>query len=111
MQPSNCPRGPSRTRTMRELSSTTIVGVLELLRANQDTTKRSKSSLPGPSSLCQPSRWKVMQTELPIRTARRMPANFPGKYEHRVITGGIGHNLPQEAPKEFAKAIIDAGQL
>ncbi|RCW87898.1 alpha/beta fold hydrolase [Phyllobacterium bourgognense] len=32
---------------------------------------------------------------------------FSGKYEHRVITGGIGHNLPQEAPHPFAEAIID----
>jgi pimeloyl-ACP methyl ester carboxylesterase len=34
-------------------------------------------------------------------------AKFTGKYEHRTITGGIGHNLPQEAPREFAQAIID----
>ena len=32
---------------------------------------------------------------------------FSGRYEHRVITGGIGHNLPQEAPQAFAKAVID----
>ena len=32
---------------------------------------------------------------------------FSGKYEHRVITGGIGHNLPQEAPEAFAQAVID----
>jgi pimeloyl-ACP methyl ester carboxylesterase len=32
---------------------------------------------------------------------------FTGKYEHRTITGGIGHNLPQEAPNAFAKAIVD----
>jgi pimeloyl-ACP methyl ester carboxylesterase len=32
---------------------------------------------------------------------------FSGKYSHRVITGGIGHNLPQEAPQAFAKAVID----
>jgi pimeloyl-ACP methyl ester carboxylesterase len=32
---------------------------------------------------------------------------FSGKYEHRDITGGIGHNLPQEAPQAFAQAIID----
>lgn len=31
---------------------------------------------------------------------------FTGKYEHRTITGGVGHNLPQEAPQAFAKAII-----
>ena len=32
---------------------------------------------------------------------------FSGRYEHRVITGGVGHNLPQEAPQPFAQAIID----
>jgi pimeloyl-ACP methyl ester carboxylesterase len=32
---------------------------------------------------------------------------FTGKYEHRTIRGGIGHNLPQEAPKEFAQAVTD----
>jgi pimeloyl-ACP methyl ester carboxylesterase len=32
---------------------------------------------------------------------------FYGKYEHRTIAGGIGHNLPQEAPQAFAQAIID----
>jgi pimeloyl-ACP methyl ester carboxylesterase len=36
---------------------------------------------------------------------------FTGKYEHRVIEGGVGHNLPQEAPQAFAQAIIDAGHL
>jgi hypothetical protein len=35
-------------------------------------------------------------------------SKFTGKYEHRVIEGGIGHNLPQEAPQAFAEAIIDA---
>jgi pimeloyl-ACP methyl ester carboxylesterase len=34
---------------------------------------------------------------------------FSGKYEHRVIGGGVGHNLPQEAPQAFAQAIIDVG--
>lgn len=33
---------------------------------------------------------------------------FSGKYSHRLIKGGIGHNLPQEAPKAFADAIIEA---
>jgi len=32
---------------------------------------------------------------------------FSGKYVHRTITGGIGHNLPQEAPKAFADAVIE----
>jgi pimeloyl-ACP methyl ester carboxylesterase len=32
---------------------------------------------------------------------------FSGKYEHRTINGGIGHNLPQEAPQAFAEAVVD----
>jgi pimeloyl-ACP methyl ester carboxylesterase len=32
---------------------------------------------------------------------------FSGKYDHRLITGGVGHNLPQEAPQPFAEAVID----
>jgi pimeloyl-ACP methyl ester carboxylesterase len=36
---------------------------------------------------------------------------FTGKYEHRNITGGIGHNLPQEAPQAFAEAVIDVAKF
>jgi pimeloyl-ACP methyl ester carboxylesterase len=32
---------------------------------------------------------------------------FTGKYWHRLVTGGIGHNLPQEAPQEFTQAVVD----
>lgn len=32
---------------------------------------------------------------------------FAGRYAHRTITGGVGHNLPQEAPQAFADAVID----
>jgi pimeloyl-ACP methyl ester carboxylesterase len=32
---------------------------------------------------------------------------FSGKYTHRTIKGGIGHNLPQEAPQAFAQALVD----
>jgi pimeloyl-ACP methyl ester carboxylesterase len=35
---------------------------------------------------------------------------FTGKYVHRVVTGGIGHNLPQEAPQAFAEAIVEAAK-
>lgn len=38
---------------------------------------------------------------------RSYAAKFSGKYESRIITGGIGHNLPQEAPRAFAQAIVD----
>jgi pimeloyl-ACP methyl ester carboxylesterase len=35
---------------------------------------------------------------------------FTGRYEHRLVSGGIGHNLPQEAPADFAQAVIDVDE-
>lgn len=35
---------------------------------------------------------------------------FTGKYLHRLVKGGVGHNLPQEAPAAFAQAVIDVGK-
>jgi pimeloyl-ACP methyl ester carboxylesterase len=35
---------------------------------------------------------------------------FSGSYAHRLIKGGVGHNLPQEAPRAFAQAVIDVSQ-
>ena len=32
---------------------------------------------------------------------------FSGRYAHRIITGGIGHNLPQEAPDAFTQAVVE----
>ena len=32
---------------------------------------------------------------------------FSGRYAHRIIEGGVGHNLPQEAPQAFAQAVMD----
>jgi pimeloyl-ACP methyl ester carboxylesterase len=36
---------------------------------------------------------------------------FSGKYAHRVIEGGGGHNLPQEAPQAFAQAVIEVDRF
>ena len=36
---------------------------------------------------------------------------FSGKYAHRIIKGGIGHNLPQEAPRAFAEAVVEVVEL
>jgi pimeloyl-ACP methyl ester carboxylesterase len=36
---------------------------------------------------------------------------FSGKYEHRLVEGGIGHNLPQEAPQAFAQAVVDVNSF
>jgi pimeloyl-ACP methyl ester carboxylesterase len=38
-------------------------------------------------------------------------AKFTGPYEHRLIEGGVGHNLPQEAPEAFARAVIDVDRF
>jgi pimeloyl-ACP methyl ester carboxylesterase len=45
----------------------------------------------------------------PHPEASAYAGKFSGKYEHRLIGGGAGHNLPQEAPQAFAQAIIDVG--
>src|SRR5580704_5589229 len=43
----------------------------------------------------------------PHTDATAYAGKFTGKYEHRVIGGGVGHNLPQEAPQAFAQAVVD----
>jgi pimeloyl-ACP methyl ester carboxylesterase len=47
----------------------------------------------------------------PHPPAQAYAKRFTGKYEYRLITGGIGHNLPQEDPRAFTQAVIDAGRL
>ncbi len=42
----------------------------------------------------------------PVSYAKR----FTGRYAHRLIKGGVGHNLPQEAPQAFAEAVVDAAE-
>ena len=36
---------------------------------------------------------------------------FTGPYAHRTISGGIGHNLPQEAPQAFVQAVLDVDRM
>ena len=35
---------------------------------------------------------------------------FTGPYAHRLVGGGVGHNLPQEAPQAFARAVLDVSK-
>jgi pimeloyl-ACP methyl ester carboxylesterase len=44
----------------------------------------------------------------PHPDASAYAGKFSGKYAHRIITGGVGHNLPQEAPQAFADAVREA---
>ena len=46
----------------------------------------------------------------PHLDAAAYASKFSGRYEHRVVTGGIGHNLPQEAPQAFAQAVLDVAR-
>ena len=69
-----------------------------------ETAARPRSS----RSPSRRSRWRATPTARRIRT-ERLRRKFTGAYEHRVIEGGVGHNLPQEAPRAFAQAIIDVG--
>ena len=43
----------------------------------------------------------------PHADASSYAGKFSGRYSHRTIEGGVGHNLPQEAPEAFADAVID----
>ena len=38
-------------------------------------------------------------------------ARFVGRYAHRTISGGVGHNLPQEVPDQFVRAVMDVDAL
>jgi len=44
-----------------------------------------------------------------VQSPAHTPPKFTGPYAHRRIEGGIGHNLPQEAPAAFADAILELG--
>jgi pimeloyl-ACP methyl ester carboxylesterase len=47
----------------------------------------------------------------PHAEASSYAKKFSGKYAHRVINGGVGHNLPQEAPQAFAEAIVESAEI
>jgi pimeloyl-ACP methyl ester carboxylesterase len=46
----------------------------------------------------------------PHPAASTYAGKFSGRYAHRIITGGIGHNLPQEVPRAFAEAVVDVSK-
>ena len=100
------PRRWTTLITWRSRSRTTAGGSV-WPRARLGTTTSSGSSRKVPTSRSPRSRSKA------TRTARRIPSRMPtrsevhGSYAHRTITGGIGHNLPQEAPEAFAEAVVD----
>ena len=69
----------------------------------------SSSSPRGRRSRCPRSRSRATPTAHRIRNPSAYAGKFSGPYTHRTIEGGIGHNLPQEAPQAFADAVLDVG--
>jgi hypothetical protein len=43
----------------------------------------------------------------PVKQVKADAGKFSGPYSHRTLEGGIGHNLPQEAPQAFTEAIVE----
>jgi hypothetical protein len=46
----------------------------------------------------------------PSRHAGAYAKKSAGKYSHRTIAGGVGHNLPQGGPQAFAEAVVDVAE-
>jgi pimeloyl-ACP methyl ester carboxylesterase len=42
---------------------------------------------------------------------RSYASEFTGRYSHRTVEGGVGHDLPQEAPEAFARAVLDVASV
>jgi hypothetical protein len=58
-------------------------------------------------------RWHRVDTPAARQALSPAPTGrdkFLGRYTHRVIKGGIGHNLPQEAPQAFTEAIVEVAR-
>jgi len=68
--------------------------LLEEFRSNYSATQDEELGLEDYLELCK-------------REPAAYATKFSGKYTHRTISGGVGHNLPQEAPKSFVDAILE----
>ena len=60
-------------------------------------------------SPCPPSPSRATPTAHRTPSPSAYAAKFTGKYAHRTIAGGVGHNLPQEAPQAFVDAVLELG--
>ena len=89
--------------------STTIGGGSDWRRVRPPTTRWRSGSHRGPGHHgARPSRSRGTPTVRPTPHPSAYAGKFSGTYSHRTIEGGIGHNLPQEAPEAFARAVVDA---
>jgi hypothetical protein len=60
---------------------------------------------------CGRARQQLAQRQAAVAADQQVPSTyatkFSGKYLHRTMTGGVGHNLPQEAPEQFVEAVME----
>ena len=76
-------------------------------RRSQDTTSSRSASPTAPVITVPTITLEGDANGAPHPDPSAYAMKFSGKYAHRTITGGIGHNLPQEAPQAFAQAVIE----
>ena len=80
-------------------------------RRGASTTSSSSGSPQARSSRCPTITLEGDANGAPHPDPSAYAAKFSGAYSHRTIEGGIGHNLPQEAPEAFADAVLDVGGM
>ena len=80
-------------------------------RARRNTTIWKSGWPNSPSSPCPTITLEGDANGAPHPDPNAYAKKFSGKYAHRLVTGGIGHNLPQEAPQAFAEAVIEVARL
>jgi len=108
MPRSIAPQRPATTQITSPSLSIITSGGSGWLKASRNMTIW-KSGLPKVrSSPCPPLPLKA--TPMVHPDARSYAKKFAGKYSHRIIKGGVGHNLPQEAPQAFAEAVVEAAE-
>ena len=100
-------RARSTIRTMSRSSFTTTAGGLDSPKESQRYDELEKRLALSPTIGVPTITMEGDANGAPHPDPAVYAKMFTGKYSHRTITGGIGHNLPQEAPRAFAQAILD----
>ena len=96
-----------QSRSRRDRRSTTIAGGSDLRRGEQQYDALEERLAQAPVIGVPTITLEGDANGAPHPDASAYAKMFSGRYEHRVVTGGIGHNLPQEAPQAFADAIVE----
>jgi len=100
-------RRPSTTRMKLASRSIITVGVSAWPKGEPKYEDLEKRLAQGPVITVPTITLEGDANGAPHPEASSYAKKFSGKYSHRVINGGIGHNLPQEAPQAFAQAVVD----